>query len=181
MTMAILLGASACGNDDGAGVREIGDGGSASGASGSGASGSAAGGSVAEAECEPVGDLADADSTVSVDLDDFTIATSGSATAGSVGFELHNVGEKPHEFVIVAGNSVEALPTDDDGALVEDDLPSTAFIGEVEPFPAGDDCSGVFDLEAGEYVLLCNIVEHEDGQTESHLAEGMATTFIVGE
>jgi hypothetical protein len=185
LTLAILLGGSACGDDDGAGVREVGDGGTASGsASGSGSgsgSGSAASGSAAEAACAPVGDIASASSTVSVDLDEFTIRPTGTATAGAVGFELTNVGEEPHEMVVVAGDSIDALPTDADGALVEADLPATAFIGEVEPFPGGEDCSGVFDLEAGSYVLLCNIVEEEDGQTESHLAEGMATTFTVGE
>jgi hypothetical protein len=185
LTLAFLLGASACGDDDGAGVREVGDGGSASGSasgsgSGSAASGSASG-SAAEAACAPVGDLASADSTVTVELDEFTIEPIGTATAGAVGFELTNIGEEPHEMVVVAGDSIEALPTDADGALVEADLPDGSFIGEVEPFPGGEDCSGVFELAAGDYVLLCNIVEEEDGQTESHLAEGMATTFSVGE
>ncbi len=181
MTLAILLGASACGDDDGAGVREVGDDGSASGsASGSGSAASGSG-STAEAECAPVGDVAAADSTVSVELDEFTIETTGTAAAGLVGFEIANIGEEPHELVVIAGDSVAALPTDADGAVVEADLPSTAFIGEVEPFPGGEDCSGAFELEAGEYVLLCNIVEEEDGQTESHLAEGMATTFTVAE
>ena len=35
------------------------------------------------------------------------------------------------------------------------------------------------NLEAGSYVLLCNIVEEEDGETESHYAEGMHTSFTV--
>jgi hypothetical protein len=184
MTLVVLLGASACGDDDGSGVREVGDGGSASGsgsASGASGSGSAASGSTAEAECAPVGDIDAAESTVNADLTEFAIDTTGTATAGAVGFELTNSGSEPHEVVVVAGDSVDALPTDGDGALVEDELPDGAFIGEVEPFPAGEDCSGVFDLEAGDYILLCNIVEQEDGETESHLAEGMHTTITVGE
>ena len=166
-------------------MREIGDDGSGSSGSGSGSgsaasgSGSAASGSGAEAECAPVGDIAAADTTVTVELDEFSIEPSGTAPAGAVGFELENVGEEPHEMVVVAGDSVEALPTDDDGALVEAELADGVLIGEVEPFPGGGSCSGVFDLAPGDYVLLCNIVEEEDGETESHLAEGMATTFTV--
>jgi hypothetical protein len=49
----------------------------------------------------------------------------------------------------------------------------------VEPFPSDSDCAGVFALEAGDYVVFCNIVEEMDGETESHFAEGMHTTFKV--
>jgi hypothetical protein len=167
-------------------VREVGGGtGSGAGsASGSGASGSGSGsasGSLANAECVPVGDIAIADSTMTLELDDFSIEPIGTATAGAVGFELINIGEEPHELAVVAGDSIEALPVDDDGAMIEDDLPAGAFLGEVEPFPAGEECTGVFDLEPGSYVLVCNIVEEEDGEIESHLAEGMATVLTVGE
>jgi len=35
------------------------------------------------------------------------------------------------------------------------------------------------DLDAGNYVLICNIVEEEDGETVSHYQEGMRTPFTV--
>jgi hypothetical protein len=41
-------------------------------------------------------------------------------------------------------------------------------------------CRGNFALQAGAYVLLCNIVEEADGVKESHLAEGMLAPFTVG-
>ena len=45
---------------------------------------------------------------------------------------------------------------------------------------AFDGVTTTLDLEAGDYVLLCNIVEEEeDGEVESHFAEGMHTTFTV--
>jgi hypothetical protein len=187
MAMAVfLLAAAGCGDDDGSDVRVIDEGGSASGSgSGSGsASGSASGsGSAAEeAECAPAGDSSTADSTVQVELSEFTIETEGEASAGNVAFELVNVGAEPHEMVVVQGASLDDLPTDADGALDEGALESGALIGEVEPFPGeGETCEGTFELEAGDYVLLCNIVEEEDGEVESHLAEGMATTFSVGD
>lgn len=52
---------------------------------------------------------------------------------------------------------------------------------------ASHECEGIgafekeltLDLEPGTYVLLCNLVEEETGEVESHLAEGMHATFTV--
>lgn len=47
--------------------------------------------------------------------------------------------------------------------------------------PPGETCAGTFEMAAGEYLLLCNIVEAEpDGAVESHYEEGMVTEFEVG-
>ncbi len=186
LAVVFLLGAAACGDDDGEDVRVLDEAGSGS-ASGSGSgsasgsgSGSGSGSHAEEAECVPVGDVSTTDSTVDVTLDEFTFDISGTATAGTVGFELENAGEEPHEMAIVRADSIEELPTDENGSLDDAALPAGALIGEVEPFPAGETCRGAFELEAGDYVMLCAIVEEENGEVESHLAEGMATTFTVG-
>ncbi|GMU79666.1 MAG: hypothetical protein AMXMBFR46_24560 [Acidimicrobiia bacterium] len=185
--LAGLLAACSGGGDDGADVRTIGDDSSAS-ASGS-ATGSASGSRSASAtgtgsatvRCEPVGNLATATTRVNVTLTEWSIKPAApSAPAGQVGFVTENVGEEPHELVIVKGVAPSALPTDKHGSLVEDDLPSGALIGEIEAFPAGETCDGVFSLTPGDYTLVCNITEKEpDGEIESHLAEGMVTTFAV--
>ena len=167
---------AACGGgDDGAGVRTIGTDSSGSAtASGSSAAGSGVPG------CEPVGKLADATTRVNVTLDEWTIVSQpGTAPAGQVGFVIENNGDEPHEFVVIKGVAPTELPTDEHGALVEDDLPDGALIGEVEPFPAGETCDGVFALDPGEYTFVCNITEKKDGKVESHLAEGMVTTFTA--
>jgi hypothetical protein len=45
---------------------------------------------------------------------------------------------------------------------------------------AGTSKSVKLDLEAGSYVLFCNITEEEDtGEVESHFAEGMHSDFEV--
>jgi hypothetical protein len=181
LTIALLLGAAACGDDDGSGVREIGDGsGSASGSASGSGSGSASGSAAEEAGCVPFGDPTTAQSVVAAELDEFTIMTRGTATAGSVHFAITNAGEEPHEMAVVRADSIEEIPTDENGSMDDAALPDGALIGEVEPFPGGASCHGTFELEAGDYVLLCAIVEEEDGQVESHMAEGMATTFTVG-
>ena len=66
-----------------------------------------------------------------------------------------------------------------DGRVDEEALGDDAFLGEIPPFPAGEDCTGTFALEAGDYTLLCNILEEEDGTTVSHVEEGMITGFTV--
>jgi hypothetical protein len=116
-----------------------------------------------------------------VTLDEFTIDVEGSGAApGTVAFEADNQGEEPHEIVVAAFEEDPAdLPTDDDGAVDEAQLPAGAVIGEIEGFPAGETCAGAFELEAGEYALFCNIVEEEDGAVEAHYAEGMFTSFTV--
>jgi hypothetical protein len=140
------------------------------------ASGSASASGIAA--CDPAASTAEQELTVA--LDEWSIeAASESAPAGATTIVADNVGEEPHEIVVVRGDDPGALPTDEAGALDEDALSDGALLGEIEPFDAGTKCPGNFELEAGSYVLLCNIVEEEDGQTESHLAEGMVTTLTV--
>jgi hypothetical protein len=167
------LVAAACSDDDGAEVRNIGGAGSSSASGPASASGTA--------RCEPVGDIRSADTRVNIRLDEWVVDVGApSARAGNVGFVTENVGDEPHELVIVRGVSPTDLPLDSDGALDEAKLPESALVGEVEPFPAGETCRGVFELSAGEYTLACNIVETEaNGEVESHLKQGMVTAFTV--
>lgn len=204
-TVAVLavatLGLAACGGDDGAGVREIDGSGEASGSSS--ASGSASGsmsgsasttesasehgsehGSAstahAEAECLPIGDPTTADTTVSAALTEWAIATDPTTvSAGAIAFDVSNDGEHPHELVVIRTDTPAAeLPTGEDGAVDEAALDGE-LIGEVEPFPAGENCVGVFDLAPGNYALICDIAEEHDGEPEVHYAEGMYADFVV--
>jgi hypothetical protein len=167
--VALAAGAlAACGDDDGGGVRNLGSG-SASG-SGSGVA----------SECEPVGDISTADVEVDVELSEWLITAPPEAEGGAVGVVAKNIGAEPHEVVVIQLDSAADLPLDEIGALDESALPEGALIGEIEPFPAGDTCTGVFELAAGPYVLVCNIVEtEEDGTVESHLALGMVTELTI--
>ncbi|PZN07611.1 MAG: hypothetical protein DIU69_11360 [Bacillota bacterium] len=97
--------------------------------------------------------------------------------AGKVYFLVDNVGPRaPHELVIVrTDRPADRLPVVD-GKVPEDQV---EIIGEVEAFAPGTKASGVFDLEPGRYVLICNIVTREDGRLISHYQEGMYATFTV--
>jgi hypothetical protein len=177
--VVLTLGlAPACSKDDGASVRNI-DRGSGSG-SGSG-TGAATG--VAEApKCEPVGQASTAKNKVEVNMHEWAMTpVPAQAPAGSIHFHITNAGKEAHEMLVVRAADPAALPTKPDGSIDESKLDETAFPGEVEPFPAGSSCDGTFELPAGSYSLICNIVETEpSGEIESHYQEGMRTAFTVG-
>ncbi len=103
-----------------------------------------------------------------------------SADAGDVTFDADNQGGEVHELVVVRADSAADLPTDDAGAVVEDELPEDAIAGEIEDIEAGSTKSVTLELGAGNFVLFCNITEVlPSGEVESHFAEGMHATFTV--
>jgi hypothetical protein len=143
-------------------------------ASGS-ASGAAAGDDVA---CAPPS--VPTDDAVAVTLQEWAVNVPEQVPSGEVTIAAGNVGGEPHELVIVRSDDADSLPVSD-GQVQEDELPEGAFIGEIESFPAGDTCTGSFDLPPGDYVFFCNLVEEEeDGTIESHYEEGMRTAVTVG-
>jgi hypothetical protein len=119
--------------------------------------------------------------TVAVTLQEFSVLPeSDTASAGEVTFEATNEGPNdPHELVVIRTDlAPDALPTTEEGG-VDEEGEGIEVIGEIEEFPVGETESATFDLEAGSYVLICNIVEEEDGELESHYVEGMRTAFAV--
>ena len=121
----------------------------------------------------------DGGGTVDVTLQEFSIATDpATADAGEVVFEATNDGPNDvHEFVVFRTDlDPTALPTDENGAVVETGE-GIELIGEIEDIPVGETQSVTLDLEAGNYVLICNIFD--EGEQEAHYQEGMRTTFTV--
>jgi hypothetical protein len=106
--------------------------------------------------------------------------TPTSAAAGELTFTADNQGGEDHEMVVVRADDPADLPTDADGAVDEEQIAEDDFIGEIEEFPSGEQETATFEMDAGTYVLFCNITETEDdGEVESHFAEGMVTTFTA--
>ena len=113
-------------------------------------------------EDEPGGDATvaatDADHmTVNVVLKEWAVEPDAvSAPAGEVQFDVSNDGTVPHEMVIIRSDGApDALPVEG-GKVVEDEVD---VVGEVAEFPAGASDSGTFNLEPGNYILICNIPE----------------------
>jgi uncharacterized cupredoxin-like copper-binding protein len=122
------------------------------------------------------------DDTVAVTLQEFAVAADpASVPAGSVTFDVTNEGpDDVHEFVVIATDlGPTELPVDEDGA-VEEGGEGMEVVDEIEDIPVGESPSLTVDLEAGNYVLICNILQEEaDGTLEAHYTEGMRTGFTV--
>jgi uncharacterized cupredoxin-like copper-binding protein len=117
--------------------------------------------------------------TVDVTLQVFSIATDPtSIDAGEVDFSATNEGpDDTHEFVVFKTDlALTDLPVDENGAVVEDGE-GVELIGEIEDVEVGDTKSVTLDLEAGNYVFICNIWDEEE--QEAHYQEGMRTSFVV--
>ena len=115
---------------------------------------------------------------IDVVLSEWAVApTQASVAAGTIYFLVENEGpEDAHEFVIArTSRSLDELPIVD--GKVDESL--VTVVNEIEPFNVGTTASIELDLEAGDYVLLCNIAEEEEGELESHVEEGMKTAFTV--
>lgn len=118
---------------------------------------------------------------VNVVLSEFTVEPEQeSVEAGEVTFVVDNQGGEPHEFLVVEAASADDLQVDANGAFDEAAVGEDNVLDEVEDIEAGDEAELTLDLDAGDYVLLCNIVDEEEtGEVESHFAEGMYTSFTV--
>jgi hypothetical protein len=148
----LLLIAAACGSDD--------DGGSTA---------ATGGGSTGEGN------------EVDVTVQEFAVLPAvDSAPAGDVTFNVTNTGpEDVHEFVVFKTDlAPDALPTAPDGS-VDEEGEGVELIDEIEDIAVGDSPSLTVSLDAGSYVLICNIVEDEEDETIVHYQQGMRTGFTV--
>lgn len=120
--------------------------------------------------------------TVKVVLQEFAVVPDvASIEHGKVTFAATNAGpDDPHELVVFKTDlGILNLPASAEGKVDEEGAGLT-FIGEIEEFDPGKTGSATFDLAAGRYVLVCNIVQDEpDGTKESHYLKGMTIEFTV--
>jgi uncharacterized cupredoxin-like copper-binding protein len=111
---------------------------------------------------------------IHVSLDDdpaFTIvADPATAGAGSVTFNVENVGTTLHNFNIVKTDlAPDALPVDD--ATFKVDESQLDILGASDDLDAGTTDSIEVTLEPGSYVIFCNV--------PAHYGQGMNTAFTV--
>jgi hypothetical protein len=159
--LALAAVGAACGDDDGDG----------------GGNGEEPTATVAEGETPQEG------ATVDVNLTEYIVSPDpASAPAGSITFNASNIGGTDHELVILKTDlPADGLPTNEDGSADEAGEGVEA-IDEIEEFAAGGEESLTVTLEAGNYVLFCNVVQTAaDGSIVAHYAEGMTTEFEVTE
>jgi uncharacterized cupredoxin-like copper-binding protein len=121
------------------------------------------------------------DGNVEVTLQEFAVLPSpDSAPAGEVTFDVTNIGpEDVHEFVVFATDlAPDALPTAPDGS-VDERGEGVELIDEIEDIAVDATPTLTVTLDAGSYVLICNIVEEEDADTIVHYQQGMRVGFTA--
>jgi uncharacterized cupredoxin-like copper-binding protein len=117
--------------------------------------------------------------TVNVTLAEFSVAPDKTEVpAGSVTFQVTNNGpDDVHEFVVIKTDlDAGSLPTDSTGA-VDESAGDMEVIDEIEDIAVGSSETLTVDLEAGSYVLICNIYDADE--QEAHYSEGMRAAFTV--
>jgi uncharacterized cupredoxin-like copper-binding protein len=114
-------------------------------------------------------DDGDSENAIQVTLRDFRIdLAKDTVPAGEVTFAVDNQGPSIHEFVVFRTDlGADDLPTDDAGDVAEGE--DFEPVDEIEDIERGDDPELTVDLEAGSYVLICNI--------PGHYRLGMRTSF----
>jgi uncharacterized cupredoxin-like copper-binding protein len=117
--------------------------------------------------------------TVNVVVQEFSINPSVStAASGDITFIVANAGpDDIHEFVVLRTDlAPDALPTDGTGA-VDESAAGMTVIDEIEDLAVGATEHLTVTLEAGAYVLICNIFD--ESEQEAHYQMGMYTGFRV--
>ena len=122
----------------------------------------------------------DDSSKVGATLKEFSIALDDSSIdSGERTFEVKNDGTEKHEFVVLKTDlSLTDLPTTDDGS-VDEEGSGVEVVDEAEDISAGDSVDLKVDLKKGTYVVVCNVVEDENGETLSHYEQGMRASLTV--
>jgi uncharacterized cupredoxin-like copper-binding protein len=105
-------------------------------------------------------------------LDDYTISLDDtSGESGKVTFNIHNDAAQTHEFVVFGTDLPEdQLPTDDSGD-VDEKGGGLEVVDEVEDIAAGADATLSVNLDAGNYVVICNL--------PGHYRQGMHESFTI--
>jgi uncharacterized cupredoxin-like copper-binding protein len=103
---------------------------------------------------------------------DLTVS-SASAPAGEVTFEVNNAGELPHEMLVIRTDLDAAELPFEDFKVVEEGLD---IVAKIEDLAAGQSGTLTTELEAGHYVLICNLSGHYE---ESQFGPGMRANFDV--
>ena len=92
--------------------------------------------------------------------------------AGKNNFEVRNTGKIAHEFVIFKTDlAPDDLPLNKDGDAVDEEGEGVEHVDEIEDINPGKTKSLTVDLDAGKYVLICNL--------PTHYKLGMHTAFEV--
>lgn len=120
-----------------------------------------------------------AQTTVNVMLQEWRMMSDKARVpAGKVKFSVQNRGQETHELVLLKTNmAYDTIPLQKAGGIDENN--AGVLVDEIEDITSKSGKSMTVTLSPGNYVLLCNMVEMEEGQLEEHYAMGMRVPLIV--
>lgn len=120
-----------------------------------------------------------ANSTLHVMLQEWRIiADKKVVPAGPLKISVQNRGQETHEIVLLRTDLPHNnLPMQASGGISEEK--AGKLVNELEDLTPRSKKSMHVNLKPGNYVLLCNMVEIEDGEKEQHYSMGMRTAFTV--
>ena len=109
--------------------------------------------------------------TIGVSLEEFSVTPAEDrAPAGAVTFNVSNVGGQIHNFRVIRTDlAPDGLPIDEAAFAVDEG--QVDVIGSIAEFAGGETEELSLELEAGSYVLICNVAGHYD--------LGMRAGFVV--
>jgi uncharacterized cupredoxin-like copper-binding protein len=102
------------------------------------------------------------DKTVKASEKDFSITLDKSSVDnGEISFEVSNAGPSTHEFVVFKSDLPDGdLPLDSSTGQVDEAGAGVTHIDEQENITTGSTTTLKVTLDAGKYVLLCNLPGH---------------------
>ncbi len=112
-----------------------------------------------------------AEGTVGIRLSEWSVQPSAvTAAPGEITFQIENAGTTVHNFLVVQTDlAPDALPVEAEVSIVEETQVDVR-LGSRTLTP-GDTQEETLDLEAGSYLLLCNV--------PTHYEQGMVVAFTV--
>lgn len=103
-------------------------------------------------------------------LDEYFVETAADADAGPVAFDIRNAGQISHELdVLRTARPQDDLPVRD--AQVQTNAPDLELVKKTKRIRPGSSATLAVHLEAGPYVLVCNV--------PGHYQSGMRTSLLV--
>jgi uncharacterized cupredoxin-like copper-binding protein len=93
---------------------------------------------------------------------DFAISLSPTTVdAGKVTFDVTNNGPSVHEFVVFKTDlAADQLPLSKDGSQVDENGSGVTHVDEIEDVKSGSTQTLQVQLQAGKYVVICNLPGH---------------------
>lgn len=115
---------------------------------------------------------------LTMDVEEWSITVDpDTAESGPVRLDINHTGELEHELALMPGTSPDDIPRNEDGTV---DTATRRPIDQIKSVTPGTYRVNAPNIPQGEYLWVCTLVtEGPDGQTISHLDQGMWAPLVI--